>query len=225
MSSKTVFLSHILDCNTPTYGNRHRFEIEQRSSISNGDIANDSFIKTTVHVGTHIDMPFHFYDNGQCIEDFSADFWVFTSPEFIEIKYETHVVYDEVIEAIKNKNLSPDCDVLIIKTGIGKIRDNEIFWKENPGISPKIAEYLRVEFPKIRVLGFDSISVSSFSERMIGREAHRQFLNPEHPILLLEDMNLNALNNKSCIERIVIAPLRIAKCDGLPCTVIATIKE
>jgi len=38
--------------------------------------------------------------------------------------------------------------------------------------------------------GFDSISVSSFQNRMVGREAHRAFLDPKAPILLLEDIDL-----------------------------------
>ena len=58
---------------------------------------------------------------------------------------------------------------------------------------------------------------------MLGREAHRAFLDPKSPLLILEDMDLRALNKHSKIEKIAIAPLRIAKCDGLPCTVLAKV--
>ena len=79
-NKKTIFLSYILDENTPAYGDRNRFLVEKKSDISKGDVANDSSINTTVHIGTHIDMPYHFYEDGQTIEDFSADFWRFTNP-------------------------------------------------------------------------------------------------------------------------------------------------
>ena len=51
---------------------------------------------------------------------------------------------------------------------------------------------------------------------MEGRKAHKTFLNPEKPILLLEDMDLRDI---STLNKIIVAPLRIANCDGLPCTV------
>ena len=73
-------------------------------------------------------------------------------------------------------------------------------------------------------MGFDSVSVSSFSNRMLGREAHKAFLDPLNPILLLEDMDLTLLSEDSKIKKLDIAPLRISKCDGLPCTIIAEIE-
>lgn len=36
------------------------------------------------------------------------------------------------------------------------------FWNENYGFSPEIYDYIVKKFSKVRVLGFDSISVSSF---------------------------------------------------------------
>ena len=82
-----LFLSYILDKNTPTYGNRNRLKQVKKSDISKGDIANDTFISTTVHIGTHIDMPYHFYKDGQTIEDFNADFWVFKKEEILKYIY------------------------------------------------------------------------------------------------------------------------------------------
>ncbi|MCF6173877.1 MAG: cyclase, partial [Campylobacteraceae bacterium] len=104
-------------------------------------------------------------------------------------------------------------------------RDKEIFWKENFGFHPDVAEFLRENFPNIKVVGFDSVSVSSFENRMLGREAHKAFLNPQSPILLLEDMDLREVDKNTKFTEIVIAPMRIAKCDGLPCTVFGTLND
>ena len=84
-SNKFVYLSYILDDNTPSYGNRNKFITTKKSDISRGDVANDTTVETTVHIGTHIDMPYHFFEDGQTIEDFDIDFFNFENILFIEI--------------------------------------------------------------------------------------------------------------------------------------------
>jgi len=215
----------VLDSNTPTYGNRNKFICEKKSNISKGDIANDSFINTTVHVGTHIDMPYHFFEDGQTIEDFNASFFHFNNVLFIEVNQEENIIKESLVKQlnyIKNKN---KYDILIVKTGACYKRDKQEFWKNSHGFHPSIADYLRRNFPNIRVFGFDCISVSSLSNRVLGREAHKEFLHPHQPILLLEDMNISHMDTNINFVKLIIAPFRIAKCDGLPCTVIAEINE
>jgi len=214
-----IFLSYILDEKTPTYGNRNKFEQIKKSAISVGDVANDTAVSTTVHIGTHIDMPYHFYDYGQTIENYDADFWIFRKPLIIEITQEELIIKEKLIEKLCNVD-DEAYDILIVKTGICNIRDKDEFWERNYGFHPDIYDYLTINFPSIRVFGFDSISVSSFVNRELGREAHKRFLNPKQPILLLEDMNLKDLHEATNFKEIIIAPLRISKCDGLPCTVI-----
>ena len=213
-----IFLSYILNNTTPSYGNRNTFEQIKKSDISKGDIANDTNISTTVHIGTHIDMPYHFYEDGQTIEDYEVDFWIFKKPLIIELNQDELIINEKLIQKL-NKIEDIGHDILIVKTGICNIRDKEIFWKENYGFHSDIYYKLKDKFPAIRVMGFDSISVSSFQHRTIGRESHKTFLNPKDPILLLEDMDLKYIDKSTNIKEIIIAPLRISNCDGLPCTV------
>lgn len=216
------YLSHLLDEHTPTYGNRNRFVCQKNADISKGDVANDSHIATTVHIGTHIDMPYHFFEDGQTIEDFDIDF--FSSDQILYITLEPNgIIKDELIELLETVGNKASYEFLIVKTGIGTIRHTDRFWQSNYGFDPSIAEYLRINFPNVRIIGFDSISVSSFENRMVGREAHRAFLDPRAPILILEDMDLTPLTETTHIKKMDIAPLRIAQCDGLPCTVLAEI--
>ena len=219
-----IYLSYVLDEQTPTYGNRNNFKQIKKSDIANGNIANDTTIETTVHIGTHIDMPYHFYEDGQTIEDYEADFWIFKKPLIVEIHQKDLIIRDELINILKNfKN--EKYDILIVKTGICNFREKEIYWRENFGFHPDISNYLRDNFPNIRVIGFDSISVSSFSHRMLGREAHRAFLNPKCPILLLEDMDLREVYKDTKLKEVIISPLRISNCDGLPCTVFGVLDD
>jgi len=221
--SKLIYLSYLLDSNTPTYGNRNKFSCEKKSNISKGDVANDSSIETTVHIGTHIDMPYHFFEDGQSIEDFDIDYFQFSNILFIEMQPKHVIVKDDLISILEDKENKEQYDLLIVKTGICYKRDKDIFWEENYGFAPEVANYLRKYFPNIRAIGFDSVSVSSFTNRMLGREAHKAFLNPNNPILILEDMDLTILSNNSKIINLTIAPLRISKCDGLPCTILAEV--
>ncbi len=221
--TKRLYLSHLLDSQTPTYGNRNQFVCERRSAIAKGDVANDSHIETTVHIGTHIDMPYHFFEEGQTIEDFDSDFFAFNRVHFLSFTPQERVIHQELIDQLEPIEEKASIELLIIKTGICHQRTTPYFWEENYGFAPEVAHYLRTHFPKVRVIGFDSISVSSFAHRMVGREAHRAFLDPSHPILLIEDMDLCLLQASSQIKHLTVAPLRIAQCDGLPCTIIAEI--
>lgn len=214
-----IFLSYTLNPKTPSYGNRNAFQIEKQSSIAQGGTANDSTITTTVHIGTHLDMPYHFYENGQTIESFDADFFHFSKVLFLEVQPNNYVIKEELIQQLEKIDDST-YDILIVKTGACHYRESEKYWNENYGFHPDVCDTLVSRFPKIRIFGFDTISVSSFQNRPIGKEAHKRFLNPENPILLLEDMDLRAISLETALHSIIVAPLRIEKCDGLPCTVI-----
>lgn len=213
------FLSYPINSKTPSYGNRNTFTLTKKSDIAKGNVANDSFIETTVHIGTHIDMPYHFYSNGQTIEDFKDSYWEFKNTLIINIEPKELVIKDELLEKL---HFIDDIgyELLIVKTGICNIRESDKFWEKNFGFHPDIYDYLVLNFPKIRVFGFDSISVSSFTNRLVGRESHKRFLNPKRPILLLEDMDLRDIDENTNFDKIIIAPLRIEKTDGLPCSVI-----
>ncbi len=221
--AKRIYLSYILDGNTPTYGNRSRFVCQKKSDISKGDVANDSSIETTVHIGTHLDMPYHFYENGQTIEDFDIEYFSSDKILYIDFIPDGLIIKSDLVDILDPVADKSTYEFLIIKTGICHRRDNEAFGVENYGFHPSIADYLKKAFPNIRIIGFDSISVSSFQDRMLGREAHRAFLDPKHPLLILEDMDLRTLDKNSFIHKMDIVPLRIAKCDGLPCTVLAEV--
>ena len=155
-----ILLSHKIDILTPMYGGRTGFISESSSSIEKGDMANTSKWKFPNHLGTHIDFPYHFHQNGQTIEDFSTSFW-FLNGEKIQILDAKLPEKTFLIEPIhfKQNNLRYDAEFLIFKTGFGRYRNKEKYWKYNPGISLDTAEWIAKNFRKIRLIGLDSISV------------------------------------------------------------------
>ena len=116
-------------------------------------------------------------------------------------------------------------DILLIKTGFCHLREKENYWRRNPGFAPSLAAFLRERFPHLKVLGFDSISLSSFAHRKIGQEAHKSFFDHPRPILLLEDMDLATVDNSTKLKQVIVAHLQVEGSDGAPCTVFANVIE
>ena len=219
-------LSYVIDENTPMYGGRSGFVSKKQSSIKNGDTANTSIWQFPNHLGTHIDFPRHFYENGQTLKDFGLDFWMYNENDIQLL--ELDLPENELLikpKHVKEKEYNKDAKIVLLKTGAAEYRNNEKYWKYNPGLSCEISDWVREKFKKIRILGIDSISISSWQHRNVGRQVHKKMLNPKKPILLVEDMNLSKVNKDTVFKIIYVAPLIISKSDGAPCTILAEVKK
>ena len=207
---KISYLSYFIDENTPAYGgSKNEFSLKIKSSIKNGDTANSKEIKMNNHIGTHIDFPNHFSNDGKKSSDYPPSFWVFNKVGFMNCRIE------ELLS--KLKNLNKDIEILILKTDFGINRDIDVYWKSQPVIPSNYAKILKDYFPKLRVFGFDMISLTSKLDRAEGKRAHVEFL-LKNDILILEDMNLESL--KDTPKCVIISPFLVEGADGTPCTVI-----
>ena len=219
---KYIFLSHVLNENTPTYANRDFFKINEKSSILKGKTANSSeWIFSVNHIGTHIDVPKHFYDDALTITDFSSEFWRFSKIGFIEVKCDEHII---ISDENLFENISRDIELLLIKTGYENYRGANKYWEDNPGLAPELADFFREKFPKLRAIGFDFISLTALKNREIGKKAHLEFLNPKFPILIIEDMSLQKLTQLTSINQVIALPLYVSNSDGSPITILAEIE-
>jgi arylformamidase len=219
---KSLFLSHIIDEKTPTYGNRDHFLNQLNSSFQKRDKTETSnWYFSNNHFGTHIDLPSHFVPDGKTITDYDAGFWTFKKVALIEIRIDDSILID--IDDVYLYPISKDTELLLIKTGYEAYREGEKYWNENPGLAPGLGKYLRKNYPKLRVIGFDFISVTSFQHRPLGREAHLALLEGENPILPIEDMTLKNIDLTMKIEEVVVSPLRVNHANGTPVTVFAKI--
>ena len=220
MKNKAIFLSHPIANDMPLYGGSSDIKITQSSSILSGDTANSLKLLMPNHAGTHLDVPFHFYQNGRKLTEYLPSDWIFQNPTCVdigEIKEGYLIDYQDVSKFINDKN-----DLLLIRTGFEKYRDKVSYWQKNPGLSENLAKKLRTKHPNIRAVGVDVISITSRLNRQEGRKAHLEFLGSHYdssPIVLIEDMSLESYSNK--ISTVIIAPLLISDADGAPCTVFA----
>jgi len=221
---KYVWLSYSLSEKTPAYGGGPGVGIEPTKSIARGDSCNTSLWHFPNHVGTHVDAPKHFFEDGNTIDSYKPEFWIFERVCIVSVFLESTsmmIKLEHIIPFLKDKP-----DLLLIMTGMGKFRQNKTYWESSPGLSPVLARELRTLCPSLRAVGVDFISISSWQNRTEGREVHREFLNPAvpgSPVVLIEDMNLLSLSGDIHVERVFVLPLRVENGDGAPCTVMAEV--
>jgi kynurenine formamidase len=220
-----ILLSHKIDISSPFYGGRKGFSYEPTSLIKKGDTANTQKWMFPNHLGTHIDLPYHFHQNGQTIEDFPIDSWIIDGKKIQTL--EVNIPENEFLikpEPLENK-IDLDVEFLILKTGFGTYRNQEKYWKFNPGLSLEAAVWIKDNLKKLRFIGLDSISISSWQHRDIGRKVHKTMLEPTNPCLIVEDMDLSNINENTLFEKIIISPLMVRESDGGPCTIFAEVKK
>lgn len=209
------FLSHPLRAQVPVYGRTADLELRQERSIGQGDTCNEYWVGFNNHWGTHVDCPLHFFDKASQVVEYEAPSWYFSRPQIIEAALMPGQLLTpgDLQAAVK-----PETDLLLLKSGWGKWRGEEIYSKQNPGLDPALGNWLKKEYPSIRAVGIDWISAGSYLNREAGRQAHQAFLDPaKRPILLVEDMDLSA--PLEGLKEVWIAPLRIEGIDSAPCTV------
>lgn len=215
-----IFLSHVLDSNTPTYGNRDRLSIDVNSEIIEGKGANtSSWHFSNNHMGTHMDTPFHFHADGRKTSDYEASEFFFTKVGIVEAICVTGVLLG--YEDFNFKALSKDIELLIIKTGYGKYRKQAKYHNDNPGLAASAAGNLKKTYPKLRAVGFDFISLTSWNHRQEGRESHRAFLEQKNDFLIIEDMKLDEVSAQTTLGWVMVSPLRTSDGNGGPVTIIA----
>jgi len=217
------YLSHYLSEKTPLYGNGEGIHFTSNKEIEKGDSCNTTNLTFPNHSGTHIDFPYHFNPDGKTLNDFPVSYWQFDQVKMTNLIGKVNdgqIIEPELFTGLGNI----ETELLLIKTGYGAYRGTDRYTLTPPGLSANLAPFLRTNFPRLRCIGMDLISVSSYSNREEGRKAHQAFLNPNksEPILLIEDMNLNV---DGPFNKVIVAPLLIDNADGTPCTVMAYTKK
>lgn len=217
----SICLSHIISQETPSYGNRDRVFIRTDSAIKKGDAANSSaWIFSNNHIGTHIDVSYHFCEEGKKTHEIPIDDFVFNQVHLIDVPCKGAKLIG-IKELEQSLPINKEVELLLIRTGFENFRKEDSYWNDNPGIAPELANFFRKNFPKLRCIGFDFISLTSWKYRVEGRKSHQIFLCPDQgkPILVIEDMSLKAL--KSQINWVVVAPFFVEDGNGGAVTVFA----
>jgi kynurenine formamidase len=224
---KRLVLSYPLSVHTPVYRDNPPVEIRQQFSIQRGDLFNQFFIDTINHNGTHIDGPWHFNPQGKKLNELPIDYFVFTRMTILDIpKTDDELISKEDLEPFANRIAGSD--LLLIRTGFGKIRDSDPvrYGNRNPGFSSSAAQYLMV-FDSLRAIGIDVISASAAQKLDKGIAFHQIISGKDRKdgrfLLIIEDMNLN--HDLSGANIVYAVPLFIEGIDSSFSTIFAEKRE
>ena len=154
-----IWLSHILDDSTPLYGGSKGFRITLDKSMAAGDSCTTSILALPSHAGTHVDAPLHFLENAKSVEKYAPEAWFFHSPHVIFFSAQPGqlITPEDLNLAV---GLDKDTDLILLCSGFELHRNTDIYWKEGPGLAPKLAEYFINHCPNLRAVGMDFLSIS-----------------------------------------------------------------
>jgi arylformamidase len=214
MKKRVIDLSHSLDPTTPVYSGYPPVEIRvlesTRYSIPGGRRAlNSSLLSVGIHSGTHMDAPFHFFEDGATIDRVDLDHCVGVA-QLLRI-----VVPDD--GKIERSQLSTyrdqlaGCGKVVLSTGWVKQWGRPEYFTQHPVITPDAADFL-IECG-VHLLGVDFPSVDRAPFL-----THVALLS--HNVLILENLtNLDEIRAQSF--QLVAVPLKFTGRDGSPVRAIA----
>ncbi len=213
----------ILDCSHGLYHNAPAWPdvtVPQMEMYRTHFVARDGFnlefVKINTHFGTHLDSPWHKFDSGKRLDEFSLN-------SFMGEGIVLEATGKEPLGDIELGDLKPrydskikNGDVVMIYTGWGLKRDyTTVYQKQWPAITPECARWL-VE-KKIKALGIDTFSFDKFGAR--DAPVHNVLL--AAGLLLIEEMYLP----KELLERerwwFMFLPMPYKYVGGAQCRAVA----
>ena len=219
---KVLYLSHFYDNKTPSYGGKDSLVVTTKTSIKNGNTSNTVSINfSNNHLGTHVDFPKHFFNNGLTITDVNPEYWFFNEVVLIDVINRNNKQIE--IEDIDLTKINEKVDFLILRTGLEKYRGSIKYIKDYTSLSPQLCFFLKKKYKKLRGIGFDFISLSSPKFKEEGKITHKIFLDNSNNdfICIVEDMKLKEIELE--IEKLIISPLLIKNGDGSPVSIFAIV--
>ena len=203
---KFIDVSVPLDAQLPTYPNNTPFSLEPIKRIARGDSSNVSTLHMSVHTGTHVDAPRHFFDEGAGTESLPLDL-LMGRARVIEVDSRAGIAAED----LSGLDLSDDIRVLI-KTHNSRLWGSPEFHPDYVGVLESGAKHLVAH--GIKVVGVDYLSVETFHNP--GAPAHHTLLGAG--VIVIEGLDLRDV--EAGIYDMICLPLRIVGSDGAPARVV-----
>lgn len=182
--------------NTPVYDGDPETRAQRIKSIENGDGYNLTEISMSVHSGTHIDAPLHFYDEGSSIDNIRLNTFFGKC---------TVISVSGILTGEDMERLLPYCKRRVLFHGEGKT-----FISHSAAIV--LAE------SRVVLVGTDALSIApSFDEERTHRELARA------GIVILENLNLSAIDDGE--YDLCAFPIKLGGLEAAPCRAIILEQE
>jgi arylformamidase len=231
-----VYLSYYIHEKSPVYVGLKTPSILTKCHISSEGY-NTSIIIVENHSGTHVDAPAHFLEEGKTIGEYSLEDLIFSRVMIWDCPQASDELIDlnDFYKSDLNKEDIKNVECLLIRTGFSQYRTKDLskYLTNNPGISEDFIHHIRNNYPQIRALGIDCVSISPYNNPESATKAHKtafvrkEDVNDENygePLLLIEDMKLQNIPAPGNIEKLFVVPWQIKGMDSAPCTVIAQLR-
>ena len=172
--------------------------------IKNGNFSNTSQIIMTTHVGTHIDTPAHFIENGNNLDSYPIERWI-SPAHVVSIKNEESIGQSELLHL----EIEPG-DAILFKTANSHNPQltNGVFSNKYVYMSVEAAEFCVNK--KVGLVGIDYNSIDKYQEGT--SPVHHILLSND--ILILECINLRGV--KPGRYTLFCLPMKIAGAEGAP---------
>lgn len=169
---------------------------------------NNAVIVTGTHQGTHLDAPYHFFDDGKTIEqlDLRKGFgpaWVL---DFTHKKPKEEIT---VADLLAHGDKISRGSRIIFNTGWDKVFTEKRYFSDQPFLGVETCKYIAEK--GVSCIAIDAPTL--YPEKYI--PVHHALLNKDSEVLIIESlMGLDRLENDQVI--LMAFPLRIVQRDGAP---------
>ncbi|NMG59562.1 cyclase family protein [Geitlerinema sp. P-1104] len=201
--TKLIDISVTLKSQMPVWPGSPGFKLIPEWRVEDGMPANVSSMNTDLHIGTHVDAPWHFIQGGKTVEHIDLNVLV----------GETYVVefagVDKITASDLDRSMIPDnVKRLLIKTKNSHLWQNPVFYEEYVALTADAAKWL-IERSDIKLVGIDYLSIQRYNDSSL---THEILLGAE--VVVIEGLNLVEVS--SGMYHLTCLPLKIQGADGAP---------
>ena len=188
----------------PTWPDSKRFSLEPIMRLENGDEANVSQLDMEIHIGTHVDAPWHFVSGAKTIDKVPLDI-LMGEATVVEMPDVSSITADN-LEAL---NLPVGVERLLFHTRNSQLWENGSteFYPDFVALAPDAARW--VVDRQIKLVGVDYLSVQRYGDPP---DTHQILLGAE--VIVIEGLDLSGVKsgryNLSCL------PLKLIGAEGSP---------
>jgi kynurenine formamidase len=204
---KLTDLTHTFTSNMPVYPGDPKSSLEQVAFIEK-DTYNDHKLTSVMHVGTHMDAPFHMVFGGRKMDEIEVEKF-FGRGVLVDVRGK-----EKIDESVLNRVQIQKGDVLLLFTDFGRKYRSEEYYQGYPELTAEFAQKM-VEF-EVKMLGMDMLG-PDYDKPWV---THKILLGSE--ILILENLtNLDQLVGVEEFE-VIALPAKL-HADAAPVRVVARI--
>jgi arylformamidase len=202
--TKLFDISLPLSADLPVWPGNAPFALEPVHRMANGDHCNESGLRTNIHTGTHIDVPWHFFEDG-CKTDAVALRQLIGPAEVVFVPG-VRCITSEVLRSL---NMPDGTKRLLFKT------DNSKLWAESVKEFQPDFVALTVDAAELLVaFGIELVGIDYLSIQLFDDDARTHEILLRSGVVILEGLNLHDIAEGT--YELVCLPLSIQGAEGAP---------